>query len=75
MVFVKPNHFEDVSFLNQRQDDALLNAYILSAFRYCLLIWISSNKQAHNLIKATQFRTLRAKHNDFNASYKELLSK
>ena len=61
------------SFLNQRLADTLFNAYILSAFRYCPLIWIFSSKQVHNLISATHFRALRAKHNDLNSIGPEIM--
>ena len=60
-------------YLDQSQADVLFNCYILSRLRYCPLIWMFCSKQAHTLIIDTHFRSLRAKHNNFKASYDELL--
>ena len=51
----------------------MFNAFVLSAFRYCPLIWMFCSKQAHNLINDTHFRALRAKCNAFDTPYDELL--
>ena len=63
------------SFLNQDQADLLFNSFILSTFRYCPLIWMFCNKMAHNLLKDTHRRALRAKLNSFSLDYDELLEK
>ena len=60
-------------YLNQDQADLLFNCYILSTLRYCPLIWMFCSKQAHTLIIDIHFRSLRARHNNFKASYAELL--
>ena len=60
-------------YLDQSQADVLFNCYILSTLRYCPLIWMFCSKQAHTLIINTHFRSLRARQNNFRASYDELL--
>ena len=61
------------SYLNQEQADFLVNSFILSAFKYCPLIWMFCSKLAHNLLRETHCRALRAKLNSFNLNYNELL--
>ena len=59
--------------MNQDQADFLVNSFILSAFRYCPLIWMFCSKLAHNLLNETHCRALRAKLNSFNLNSDELL--
>ena len=49
------------SYLNQKKTDLLVNSYILSAFNYCPLKWISCSKTAHELIYTTHRRALLCK--------------
>ena len=61
--------------LSQQQSDVLFHSFILSAFRYCPLIWMFCSKLAHNLLVNTHFRALKAKQNNLNLSYDDLLKK
>ena len=60
------------SFLNQDQADFLFNSFILSAFKYCPLIWMFCSKLAHNLLCDTHFWALKAKLNLSNLNYDAL---
>ena len=62
-------------YLHQTQADILYNAYILSYFEYCPLVWMFCNKQAHNLINSTHQRALCAKNNCFTDSFEQILLK
>ena len=61
------------SYLYQEQADFLVHSFILSAFKYCPLIWMFCSKLAHNLLCETHCRALRAKLNSFNLNYDDLL--
>ena len=61
------------SYLTQNQADILFNAYIMSYFNYCPLVWMFCSKQAHNLINKTHRRAMCAKLNIFSCDYDELL--
>ena len=62
-------------FLNFHAKEVLINSYIISNFNYCPLVWVFSNAQSVNEIENLQKRALRFLHDDFEASYKDLLSK
>ena len=62
-------------FLSQEQADVLCHSFILSAFKYCPLIWMFCSKLAHNLLVNTHCRAFRAKHKNLNLSYDDLLKK
>ena len=47
----------------------------MSLFNYCPLIWMFCCKQAHNLLKASHHRALKARFSDFSSSYTDLLSR
>ena len=53
--------FRIKKLLNLEQAQVLEEAYILSNFRYCPLIWMFCGKMSDNLIMKTHYRTLRAK--------------
>ena len=55
------------------QTRVLINAYILSYFFYCPLIWMFCGKTEYLLIERTHKRALRILQNDFTLSYKQLL--
>lgn len=74
MVSAKINAFYRIrSYLTQNQADILFDAYIMSYFNYCPLIWMFCSKQAHNLINKTHHRALRVKLNIFLCEYDDLL--
>jgi hypothetical protein len=60
-------------FLTQCQTNILFDAYIMSYFNYCPLVWMFCSKLAHNLINKTHRRALRAKLNIFSCENDELL--
>ena len=51
----------------------LSDAYILSAFKYCPLIWMFHDKSMEVLINKTQCRMLRAIYQNFSTSFTNLL--
>lgn len=51
----------------------LYNAYIVSSFFYCPLIWMFCSKSSHNLINKTHRRALCALHYRFDIDLEELL--
>ena len=53
----------------------LCNAYILSSFNYCPLIWMLYNKTAENKINRAHLRALRTIYLDFDSNLEELLVK
>ena len=61
--------------LTQEKAELLCNAYILSRFNYCPLIWMFSGKKGANIINCTHKRALTAVTNDFSLSLDDLLLK
>lgn len=51
----------------------LYNAYILSCFSYCPIVWMFCNKMSNNLIDKTHKRALRVVYNCYDKSLEELL--
>ena len=62
-------------FLTQHQADCLYNAYIMSYFNYCPLIWMFCSKPAHKLINSTHYKALCARFNTFSESFDQLLAR
>ena len=62
-------------FLNMNSAKKLCEAYILSTFNYCPLIWMYGCKANNTLIERIQTRALRAVHFDFSSSFETLLEK
>ena len=60
-------------FLTQEQAITLVNAYILSPFNFCPLVWMFCSKQAHNLINSVHYKALCAKFNTFEYNFEQLL--
>ena len=60
-------------YLSQKQSDALFYCHIMSPFSYCPLVWMFCSKKATNLLNKTHHRALRARLNNFTASFEELL--
>ena len=62
-------------YLSQQKADHLFNAYIMSSFNYCPLVWMFCSKQASNLINATHYRALCARYNSYSSTFGELLTR
>ena len=60
-------------YLSVKYAKQLCNAYILSTFNYCPLIWMFCSKHSDKLINNVHKRALRATYQDFNSSLEELL--
>jgi len=61
-------------FLSLKTTKALCNAYIISAFNYCPLIWMNFIKGNNTYLAKTHRRALSMVFQDFNATYSELLA-
>ena len=75
-------HIEKICKLVNNKTNALIRieqarkiaqAYILSQFNYCNLIWMFCSKSANHSIQRAHKRALRVTHQDFSATYPELL--
>ena len=62
-------------FINLISAKRICSAFILSAFRYCPLIWMFSRKANEVLINKTHKRALRAVYNDFQSPFTTLLER
>ena len=60
-------------YLSPEKTRLLCNAYIISQFKYCPLIWTFCSKKANIRTKKVQKRMLRLVLGDFTASLEELL--
>ena len=61
------------NFISQDQANLLVNAYILSPFNYCPLIWMFCGKGGSNLIRKCHYRALRALTKNCDLEYEALL--
>ena len=61
------------NYLSLKKNQLLCNAYILSPFNYCNLIWMFCDKHSNHIIRNVQKRALRLLHGNFNKSFEELL--
>ena len=59
--------------ISREKAELLVNAYILSPFNYCPLIWIFCGKEGNRLIKQTHHRALRTLINADSKTYEEVL--
>ena len=62
-------------FLSFHVKEVLINSYIISNFNYCPLVRMFSSTQSLNKIENLRKRDLRFLYDDFEASYKDSLSK
>ena len=62
-------------FLSTEQTKYLSEAYIMSAFKYCPLIWMFCNKTLNNQINKIHKRTLRLVYEMEDANFEYLLLK
>ena len=60
-------------FLSFEQAKRLSEAYIISTFTYCLLIWMFCSKTANSLINKIHKRSLHVIYEMENANFKNLL--
>ena len=58
-----------------RQKKKIMNAFIISQFGYCPLIWMCHNRKAHKQINKIHERSLRIVYSDNTSSFQELLEK
>ena len=61
-------------YLTQSKADLIFNAYLLSSFNYCPLIWMFCSKQGHALINTTFRRALKATLCTFSLPLSDMLS-
>ena len=62
-------------YLDMYSAKRICDAYILSPFNYCPLIWMYGCKSNDSMINQTHKRALRAIYKNFTLSFKELLDK
>ena len=62
-------------FMNFQKKRLLVNAFFISQFQYCQLIWICHNRTHNNKINRLHERCLRLIYNDKKATSEELLEK
>ena len=64
-------------FLSFHAKEVLINSYIISNFNYCPFVWMFSSTQSLNKIEPLQnlCNSFTLLHDDFEASYEDLLSK
>ena len=60
-------------YLSENQTKSLCDAYVLSCFRYCPLIWMFSNKTLSGKITKVQKRCMHVIYSDSNLSGYELM--
>ena len=61
-------------FLSSQTAKSLCNAYILSPFNYCPLIWMNFSKSSNSQLNRLHQRSLRAVFLNFNLNFDELLA-
>ena len=64
-----------VKYLDGQKAKLLYNAFIMSTFNYCPLIWMFCGKRSNKEVNMVHKRALRILHNDYNASFEELLER
>ena len=62
-------------YLSKEQTKYLSEAYIISAFKYCPLIWMFCNKTSNNQINKIHKRSLRLVYEMQDANFEDLLLK
>lgn len=61
-------------YISSKTAMSICNAYILSQFNYCQVIWMGCDKTTKTKIDKVHLRALRAVHGNFNSSLSELLA-
>jgi len=62
-------------FMPHEQRKILMNAYFLSQFGYCPLVWMNHSREMNNRINHLHERTLRIVYEDYQSSFQQLLDK
>ena len=62
-------------YLQKHKAYVLYKTFIRSTFNYCPLIWMFCGKTANNRINQLHKRALRVLHNDYTATFEDLLEK
>ena len=62
-------------YIPQTQKRLLMNAYFMSQFGYCPLVWMNHSRTLNNHINGLHKRTLNLVYNDFSSSFSEILEK
>ena len=62
-------------YIPQTQKRLLMNAYFMSQFGYCPLVWMNHSRKLNNRINGLHDRALSLVYNDFSSSFSELLEK
>ena len=60
-------------YIPQTQKRLLMNAYFMSQFGYCPLVWMNHSRTLNNRINGLHKRALSLVYNDFSSSFSELL--
>ena len=63
------------NFMNLKQRHATMEAYIMSQFGYCPLVWMFHSRKLNNRINRIHERALRIVYKDDKSSFEELLAK
>ena len=63
------------NYINPEQRRIIMKAFITSQFSYCPLVWMFHSRRINNRINRLHERSLRLTYNDYNSSFKDLLSK
>ena len=64
-----------VKYLDGQKAKLLYNAFIMSTFNYCPLIWMFCGKRSNKELNMVHKRALRLLLNDYDASFEELLER
>ena len=63
------------NYINPAQRRLVMKAFIISQFGYCPLVWMFHSRRINNRINRLHERALRLAHNDYDASFQDLLIK
>ena len=63
------------NYINPDQRRVVMKAFIISQFGYCPLVWMFHSRRINNRINRLHERALRLAHNDYGASFQDLLIK
>ena len=63
------------NYINPEQRRIIMKVFITSQFGYCPLVWMFHSRRINNRINRLHERSLRLTYNDYNSSFKDLLSK
>ena len=61
-------------YMNLAQRTLIMNAFILSQFGYCLLVWVFNSRKLNNRMKNIHERALRIVFRDYDSTFQQLLT-